>query len=203
MRTLLITALGVTVVGCSCFAPQLTTMNGCTDAGGYSCYEPIPASLEIDPTPAAFKRDAGARNPKSNIAANRAPPSSAEFSKKPTPVTKRKKDASAAKPEPAPPAQVNDRADPVMEQAKASIAAKMENPASAEFGEMTRAVRKNVIDTPIDSICGYVKGKNALGEDTGQRPFVYIVRVDEAYLVDGRDDTIAATAYRNICLGIW
>jgi hypothetical protein len=203
MRAILITALAANLVGCSCFAPQLTTMNGCTDAGGYACSDAAPASLEIDPTPAAFKRDAVAKSPKSTIAASTQTRSSAQFSKKATPVTKRAKDATTAKTETVPSAQRDDRADPVIEKAKASIAAKMENPASAEFGEMKRAVRKNMVDKPIDSICGYVKGKNALGDDTGERPFLYIVQDDEAYIVDGRGEAIAATAYRNICLGTW
>jgi hypothetical protein len=87
----------------------------------------------------------------------------------------------------------------VIEKAKATIAAAMENPASVKFGGMKRAVRRNVLNKPIDSICGYVRGKDVSGEDTGERPFVYLVQDDEAYIVDGRGDTRAATAYRNIC----
>jgi hypothetical protein len=53
--------------------------------------------------------------------------------------------------------------------AKTAIAAKLEDPASAEFGEMKRAIRKNTLGNPVDTICGRVKGKNASGEDTGDQ----------------------------------
>ena len=46
-----------------------------------------------------------------------------------------------------------------------------------------------MLDEPVDTICGYVKGKNASGGDTEEMPFLYIIRDDrdgEAYLVDGR-----------------
>jgi hypothetical protein len=90
--------------------------------------------------------------------------------------------------------------DPVIVKAKATIAAKLENPASAEFGEMNRAVRKNMLGQAVDTICGRVKGKKASGEDTGDRPFLYLVKDDEAYVVvDGPAGSVAATAYRNIC----
>jgi hypothetical protein len=89
--------------------------------------------------------------------------------------------------------------DPVLERAKASIAAKMENPESAEFGDMDRAFRKNTFGRATDTICGHVRGKNASGGDTGERPFLYLVKEDDAYVVDGKPDSAAAIAYRNIC----
>ena len=61
----------------------------------------------------------------------------------------------------------------------------MEDPASAEFEDMKRAIRKNTFGQPIDTICGRVKGKKVSGEDTGERPFLYLVKEDEAYVVDG------------------
>lgn len=64
---------------------------------------------------------------------------------------------------------------------------------------MNRAVRKNVRGESVDTICGRVKGKKASGEDTGDRPFLYLVKDDEAYVVDGSASLAAATAYRNIC----
>jgi hypothetical protein len=61
-------------------------------------------------------------------------------------------------------------------------------------------MRKNVLGEPVDSICGHVKGKRASGEGTGDRPFLYLVKDDEAYVVvDGFAGSAAATAYRNIC----
>ena len=89
--------------------------------------------------------------------------------------------------------------DPVIIKAKTTIAAKLEDPASAEFGEMKRAIRKNTLGKSVDTICGRVKGKKASGEDTGDRPFLYLVTEDEAYVVDGPANSAAASAYRNIC----
>ena len=64
---------------------------------------------------------------------------------------------------------------------------------------MRRADRKNTLGKSIDTTCGYVRGKNASGEDTGDRPFLYLVQDDEAYVIASRGDIIATTAYRNIC----
>jgi hypothetical protein len=87
----------------------------------------------------------------------------------------------------------------VLDKAKATVAAKMEEPQSAEFSDMKRAMRKNTLGRPIDTICGHVKGKNASGEETGDRPFLYLVKEDDAYVVEGKPDSAAAIAYRNIC----
>jgi hypothetical protein len=92
--------------------------------------------------------------------------------------------------------------DPVLKKAKTTIAAKMENPESAEFSDMWRAFRKNTFGAPLDTICGHVKGKKASGEDTGDRPFLYLVKEDEAYVVDGNAESAPAIAYRNICISL-
>ena len=89
--------------------------------------------------------------------------------------------------------------DPVIIRARTTIAAKLEDPASAEFGEMRRAIRQNTFGQSVDTICGSVKGKKESGEETGDRPFLYLVKEDEAYVVDGPPASAAATAYRNIC----
>jgi hypothetical protein len=89
--------------------------------------------------------------------------------------------------------------DPVLNKARISVGAKLENPASAEFGDMTRAIRKNTFGRPVDTICGHVRGRNASGADTGEKPFLYLVKEDDAYVVDGKADSAAAIAYRNIC----
>ncbi len=70
---------------------------------------------------------------------------------------------------------IAEASDPVLNKAKISIAAKMDNPASAEFSDMKRAMRKNMIGRPVDTICGHVRGKNAAGDDVGDRPFLYLV----------------------------
>jgi hypothetical protein len=106
----------------------------------------------------------------------------------------------AARRAPLPPAQLTDTAKPVTEKAKASIAAMLVNPASAEFYNLKRAVKK-MLDEPVDTICGYVKGKNASGGDTEEMPFLYIIRDDrdgEAYLVDGRS-YVAQTVHGVLC----
>jgi hypothetical protein len=89
--------------------------------------------------------------------------------------------------------------DPVIEKAKATIAAKMDSPTAVVFSDMHLALRKNVLDESIDTICGYVNGKNPSGGDIGERPFLYIVKEDEAYIVTGNNDLGALAAYRNIC----
>jgi hypothetical protein len=106
----------------------------------------------------------------------------------------------AAKVEP-PPASSHpaEPSDPVLTKAKTAIAAKLEVPVSAEFGEMKRAFRKNTFGQSVDTICGRVKGKKASGENTGDRPFLYLVKEDDAYVVDGPPSSEAASAYRNIC----
>jgi hypothetical protein len=90
-------------------------------------------------------------------------------------------------------------ADQVLAKAKATIASRLDDPKSAEFGEMKRAIRTNPLGKSVDIICGYVKGKNASGESTGDWPFLYLVKDDEAYVANGPPTSIAATAYRNIC----
>ena len=89
--------------------------------------------------------------------------------------------------------------DPVIAKAKATIASRLDDPKSAEFGEMKRAMRINTLGRSVDTICGYVKVKKAAGEGTGDMPFLYLVKDDEAYVVNGPPTSIAATAYRNIC----
>lgn len=73
----------------------------------------------------------------------------------------------------------------------------LENPASAEFYNLQRA-RKNLLHTTVDTICGYVKAKNASGVDIGGMPFLYIVGDDEAYLVNGRSH-VAETVHSALC----
>ncbi|MCA6097569.1 hypothetical protein J6525_04050 [Bradyrhizobium sp. WSM 4400] len=90
-------------------------------------------------------------------------------------------------------------ADPVLTKAKVTIAAQIEDPGSAEFSDMKRAMRKNTLGRAVDTICGRVKGRSASGGEIGGRPFLYLVKEDEAYVVDGKSGSAASTAYRNIC----
>lgn len=79
-----------------------------------------------------------------------------------------------------------------IKRAKAAIALKMgENPTSIQFIKMKRAVRKDTLDNSIDTICGKVRGEN-----TGDRPFLYLVQEDRAFI---GGYIIATSPYRNIC----
>jgi hypothetical protein len=89
--------------------------------------------------------------------------------------------------------------DPVLKKAKITVAAKMENPASAEFVDMRRAPRQNTFGQSFEVICGHIKGKKKSGEATGERPFLYLVKEDEAFIVASNPDSMAAIAYRAHC----
>jgi hypothetical protein len=102
--------------------------------------------------------------------------------------------STAAKTETSQPSQLDD--EDVIKIAKVTIAAKMENPASVEFRQMKRTERKNAVGKSIDSICGYVRGKTASGGETGDRPFLYLVQEDEAYI---GGYSIATSPHHNIC----
>lgn len=92
-------------------------------------------------------------------------------------------------------AQPVDKSDHVFNKAISAIAAKMQNSASVELVEMKRA-EKNASGKSIDTICGYVRGKSASGLDAGDRPFLYLVQEDQAYI--GLYD-IATSRYPSLC----
>ena len=117
--------------------------------------------------------------------------------KKPKPAVPAKMDIAAS-------GQPAETSDLVLKKAKTTVAAKMENPASVEFEDMKRAMRKNTFGQPVDTICGHLKGKKATGEDTGEKPFLYLVKEDEAYVVDNnpsqrRRRLIAISALPRMC----
>jgi hypothetical protein len=104
--------------------------------------------------------------------------------------------ASAEPPASGPPAETSD---PVITKAKTTIAAQLKNPASAEFFEMKRAIRKNMVGEPVDTICGRVKARNTSDEGSENRPFLYFVKNDDGFVVYGPAGSASETAYRNIC----
>ena len=104
-----------------------------------------------------------------------------------------------AKMEVAAPGQPSETSDPVLKKAKTTVAAKMEDPASAEFVDMKRAMRRNTFGQSFDIICGHVKGKKTSGDATGERAFLYLVKEDEAFIVGSNPDSVAAIAYRAHC----
>jgi hypothetical protein len=200
MRTLFIGALAAILAGCSCPLLSHERMDACSEANGFVCFDRTTESEPADPGPAAFHTSSKPAKAKSTTAKTERPSSTnARDGTTRLDAKSAKSTKIAAIVEPSgsgPPAGTSD---PVIVKAKATIAAKLENPASAEFGEMNRAVRKNVLGQSVDTICGHVKGKKASGEDTGAKPFLYLVKDDEAYVVDGPAGSAAASAYRNIC----
>jgi hypothetical protein len=175
-------------------------MEACTDANGFGCLNRTAATRPIEPAPASSKTNSATTRVKPTIAAKTEEPSTAVV--RDSSILGEKKTKSAvieAKVEAPASGRPAETPDPVIVKAKTTIAAKLENPASAEFGEMKRAIRKNTLGQSVDTICGRVKGKKASGEDTGDRPFLYLVKDDDAYVVDGPAGSPAASAYRNIC----
>jgi hypothetical protein len=204
MRTLLIATLAATLVGCSCILPPQASMDACADPNGFGCFNRMADSQPVEQKPAPSKASSAKAGARSTAAAKKEEPSPAHVRDKPQlaekkPAEKKTTPAIEAKVEAPPPVRPAETPDPVISKAKITIAAKLEDPTSAEFGEMKRAIRKNTLGQSVDTICGHVKGKTASGEDTGDRPFLYLVKEDDAYVVDGPPRSAAATAYRNIC----
>lgn len=229
MRTLFVGALAATVVGCSSSVSPRASLDACagTTASGLACPDRSSVNRTIEPEPASVNARLPTPKPKPKIAAATEKPSSADARQKSelvmnmatstTPAAKTELAANvepvavkvepapskvvsvAAKAEPALSARAARRPDPVIARAKATIASRLDDPKSVEFAEMKRAMRMNARGRSVDTICGVVKSKKASGEGPGDRPFLYLVKNDEAYVVDGPPTSIAATAYRNIC----
>ena len=142
--------------------------------------------------------DSIAKSSDTTVTAKIQEPASPQFDQTDATATKENTTANA-KAAPQISVESTDSPDPVMAKAKTTIAAKMEIVMAVVFSDMHRALRKNVLDESIDTICGYVNGKNASGGDIGERPFLYLVKEDEAYIVNGTNDMGVLAAYRNIC----
>ncbi len=223
MRSLVISALAATLIGCTCSAPQqaqLASLTGCREADGFACSDEDASTPQIDSKPLVSHDHPVAKTKKAS-AANKG---NAQQRRKTTTLRKNtefsmtpKTDASASvQPDDTPKAVTDTKSiietktdtpqssqldgnDPVIKKAKETIAAKMGQPASVEFVEMTWATRKDALDKPIDTICGYVRKKNASGGESGDRPFLYLVQKDEAYIGD-MIETTDAYRYLAICL---
>jgi hypothetical protein len=200
MRTLLVGTLAATLVGCSCLLPPQLSMEACTDANVFGCFSRTATSQPIEPKPTSSKTHSATTKVKSTIAAKTEKPSSTRVRHSVHLAKQKAKSATIAEKVEVPaPGQPAETSDPVIVKAKTTIAAKLQDPASAEFVEMKRAIRKNTLGQPVDTICGRVKEKNVWGEETGDWPFLYLVKDDDAYVVDGPAGSAAAIAYRNIC----
>jgi hypothetical protein len=202
MRMLFVSALAATLVGCSCFVSPQTGIEACTGASGnwFACVDRGALIQTAEPELASSDATPVRPRTKSKVAARTERSPSARGHDKSRPVTGTEKSTANATPaEPAGSGLPSDASDPILAKAKITVAAKLEDPASAEFGDMKRSMRINTLGQSVDTICGRVKGKKASGEGTADKPFLYIVKDDEAYVVDGPPTSAAATAYRNIC----
>jgi hypothetical protein len=218
MRTLLVGVLSVTLIGCSCPVERHAVLDTCTSK---PCFYKTAAITK--PTP--FKRD---RTTAKVVSKNATKTTEAEAKvatpTPPQPSDESDKDkiaspitiipgSSSTSPQPteslkspvgttvnvAASGQASGDSDPVLEKAKTTVASKMEDPASVEFEDLNRAIRKDSFGQSIDTICGHVRGKRASGAETGKRAFLYLVKEDIAFVDYGFSGSVAANAYRIVC----
>jgi hypothetical protein len=193
MRMLLVGALIASLMGC-CRTPPQATLERCTTKG---CVQRTAANPQTEIKRVAFKTSLAPAIIKSTTAP--AKPESTEpadqtglIGKNATPVISPTPDTPA-------PGQSNETLEAVVNKAKATTAAILADPESAEFDDMKRAIRKGMSGQPVDSICGRVKEKRA-GESISDRPFLYLVKEDKAYIDDGNSVSVGATWYRGVCI---
>jgi hypothetical protein len=190
MRMLLLGALIASLMGC-CRTPPQATLERCTTKG---CVQRTAANPQTEIKRVAFKTSLAPAIIKSTTAP--AKPESTEPADQTgltaTPVISPTPDTPA-------PGRSNETLEAVVNKAKATTAAILADPESAEFDDMKRAIRKGMSGQPVDSICGRVKEKRA-GESISDRPFLYLVKEDKAYIDDGNSVSVGATWYRGVCI---
>jgi hypothetical protein len=220
MRPFLVGTLCAALIGCSCPLTLRGVGQTCTSQG---CFTRTAATTPIGQKRAPFRPEPAMKAKKVAIAAKPAaarPPNEAgpvkekansrttlesevpppaQPSATPDPVPKSATTTIGGRTEGPATGQPSETPDPVLKKAKITVAAKMENPASAEFVDMKRATRENTFGQSFEVICGHVKGKKKSGEATGERPFLYLVKEDEAFIVGSNPDSMAAIAYRAHC----
>ena len=223
MRTLLIGALCAILIGCSCPVPPSGVVETCTSGNCFSrtaatipiepkrvSFKPEPTTMTVKPKKAAILTKPTAAKPRnetgpvegqasSRTTMESAVPPSTQPSATPDPVPKKATTTIGGKTEGPASDQPSETSDPILKKAKITVAAKMEDPASVEFVDIKRAMDKNTFGQPFEIICGHVKGKNKSGEATGERPFLYLVKEDEAFIVGANPDSVAAIVYRAHC----
>ena len=195
MRMLLVGALIASLMGC-CRTPPQATLERCTTKG---CVQRTAANPQTEIKRVAFKTSLTPAIIKSTTAPAPAKPESTEpadqtglIGKNATAVVSPTLDTPVA-------GQSNETLDSVVNKAKATTAAILNDPESAEFDDMKRATRKGMSGQPVDSICGRVKEKRS-GESISDRPFLYLVKDDKAYIDDGNSVSVGATWYRGVCI---
>jgi len=191
MRLLVIGALLATLIGC-CRAPPQASLERCTSKG---CIHRTAANPPVELKPVSFRPGPATANVKFITTAKTAEPASTQPTEH-TGVVENANSATRSTPEAPVPDRIAETSETVLKNAKTKISAKMGNPASVEFREMKRAERKNSVGESIDSICGYVRGKTASGEESGDKPFLYLVKEDEAYI---GGYSMATSPQHNIC----
>ena len=203
MRTLLIGALIATLMGC-CRTPPQATLERCTAKG---CVQRTAADPQTEIKRVAFKPSLAPANVKSIPAPAAAPVSMPEPAPAPAAqndqtglIGKRATPTINLPPDTSVPSQSAETFDAVVNKAKATTAATLADPEFAEFDDMKRAIRKDMLGQPVDSICGRVKVKKASGESISDRPFLYLVKEDKAFIDDGYPKSVAATWYRAVCI---
>jgi len=68
MRVLLIGALAATLVGCNCLLPPQASIEACTVANGFACFDRTAASQPMEPEPVSIKTNSATIEVKSTIA---------------------------------------------------------------------------------------------------------------------------------------
>src|SRR6478735_7972300 len=191
MRTLLVGALIASLMGC-CRTPPQAALERCTTKG---CVQRTVANSQTEIRRVAFKPSPAPANIKSApvTPATESTDQTGLIGKSATPVISSAPDAPV-------PSQSAETPDAVVNKAKATTAAILTDPESAEFDDMKRAIRKDMTGQPVDSICGRVKEKKASGAGVSDRPFLYLVKEDKAYIDDGYPESVAATWYRAVCI---
>lgn len=190
MGLLFVGVLAGVLIGFGWFAPSRGYFLGCASRPCFAVAQPA------QPMPTALAQEPAA------VKSNSATP--ARSGKKPSPKKRGSTDlAKAASPQTGISVPASERpaemSEPALDKAKVAIATQMGRPETVELSDVKRAMRKNMLGRPVDTICGRVKGRSASGGETGERPFLYLVKEDEAYVVDGKSGSAASTAYRNIC----
>ncbi len=199
MRTLLVGALIASLMGC-CRTPPQAALERCTTKG---CVQRTAANSQTEIRRVAFKPSPAPANMKSAPVVPAAPataPASTEPSDQTGLIGKSATPVISSAPAAPVPSQSAEAPDAVVNKAKATTAAILTDPESAEFDDMKRAIRKDMTGQPVDSICGRVKEKKASGEGVSDRPFLYLVKEDKAYIDDGYPESVAATWYRAVCI---
>jgi hypothetical protein len=154
---------------------------------------------EVPPAPSSATPEPVPKSATTTTGGNTEGPATGQPSETSDPVRNKTTTTIGGKTEGPATGQPSETPDPVLKKAKITVAGKMENPASAEFVDMKRATRENTFGQPFEVICGHVKGKKKSGEATGERPFLYLVKEDEAFIVGSNLDSMAAIAYRAHC----